>query len=133
MNPAFSVVFLTTLSGAAQGLLIALVGVEASAYLGLLAAPPTAFYVVGAGVSVALGGLGLIASFFHLGHPERAWRAVAMWRTSWLSREVIALPLFMVVVALHGLSHYTNSNYSVVIGAVGTVLCLALFYITAMN
>ena len=29
MKPAFSVVFLTTLSGAAQGLLIALVGVEA--------------------------------------------------------------------------------------------------------
>jgi len=75
MNPAFSVVFLTTLSGAAQGLLIALVGVEAAAYLGLLAAPPTAFYVTGSALSVALGGLGLIASFFHLGHPERAWRS----------------------------------------------------------
>ena len=79
MNPAFSVVFLTTLSGAAQGLLIALVGVEFASYLGLLAAPPSAFYVAGAAFSVVLGGLGLIASFFHLGHPERAWRAVAMW------------------------------------------------------
>ena len=42
-----------------------------------------------------LCGLGLLASFFHLGRPERAWRAAAMWRTSWLSREVIALPVFM--------------------------------------
>ena len=45
MNPAFSVVFLTTLSGAAQGLLIALVGVEAAAHLGLRrCAPAEAFY-----------------------------------------------------------------------------------------
>ena len=38
MKPAFSVVFLTTLSGAAQGLLIALFGVELAARLGLVAA-----------------------------------------------------------------------------------------------
>lgn len=30
---------------------------------------------------------GLLSSTFHLGHPERAWRAVSQWRTSWLSRE----------------------------------------------
>ena len=35
MKPAFSVVFLTTLSGAGQGLLIALFGVEMAARLGL--------------------------------------------------------------------------------------------------
>ena len=29
------------------------------------------------------------------GRPERAWRAVLMWRTSWLSREVVLLPAFM--------------------------------------
>src|SRR6185436_5609196 len=32
--------------------------------------------------------------------PARAWRAAAMWRTSWLSREVIVLPAFIVVVGL---------------------------------
>jgi DMSO reductase anchor subunit len=32
-----------------------------------------------------------------LGRPERAWRAVMMWKTSWLSREVIALPVLMLV------------------------------------
>ena len=44
---------------------------------------------------VALG-----VSFLHLGRPGRAWRAIAMWRTSWLSREVMVLPAFIAVVAL---------------------------------
>ena len=71
MRPAFSVVFLTTLCGAAQGLLLTLVIVEALARAaGVDIAAP--FYVTGAALSVALGALGLLASFFHLGHPERA-------------------------------------------------------------
>src|ERR1700749_1679643 len=97
MNPAFSVVFLTTLSGAGQGLLIAVVGVEAALRLGFsdAAAVPPVMYVIGAALSCLLGVLGLVASFFHLGHPERAWRAIAMWRTSWLSRECLCLPVFL--------------------------------------
>ena len=35
----------------------------------------------------ALITLGLLSSSPHLGHPERAWRAVSQWRSSWLSRE----------------------------------------------
>tara|TARA_Y100001936_G_scaffold253702_1_gene320224 strand:- start:28272 stop:29150 length:879 start_codon:yes stop_codon:yes gene_type:complete len=30
---------------------------------------------------------GLISSTYHLGHPERAWRALSQWKSSWLSRE----------------------------------------------
>ena len=41
----------------------------------------------------------LVASSFHLGRPARGWRAVRMWRTSWLSREVIVLPAFIAVCA----------------------------------
>jgi DMSO reductase anchor subunit len=33
---------------------------------------------------------GLLSSTFHLGHPERAWRAFSQWRSSWLSREGVA-------------------------------------------
>ena len=132
MNPAFSVIFLTTLIGAGQGLFLALFAVE----IGVTAAgtkPSPVFFIAGDVLALAFLITGLVASFFHLGHPERAWRAVAMWRTSWLSREVIALPLFMLVVALHGLSYYTGNHHTVVLGAVGAALCLALFYITAMN
>lgn len=130
MNPAFSVIFLTTLIGAGQGLFLVLVAVE----IGLVGAGATpAFFVKGDAVALAFLVSGLVASFFHLGHPERAWRAVAMWRTSWLSREVIALPVFMLLVALHGWGHYTGGAYTAAIGIAGAVLCLALFYITAMN
>ena len=85
-----------SLAGMAQGLLffLALINLEApvlsATFLINLALP----------VSFILLTLGLIASFFHLGHPERAWRAAMMWRTSWLSREVIALPVAMLATAL---------------------------------
>src|SRR5438552_1698751 len=96
MRPALSVVFLTTLIGAGQGLFLALFAGEWGVrHGGVQPALPRAYFVAGAALSVALAGLGLLASFFHLGRPERAWRSAAMWRTSWLSREVIALPLFM--------------------------------------
>jgi sulfite dehydrogenase (quinone) subunit SoeC len=132
MKPAFSVVFLTTLSGAAQGLLIALVGIELLAALGLIGMPSQTFFVVGAALSVVLGGLGLIASFFHLGHPERAWRAIAMWRTSWLSRECLALPAFLACGALYGLAHWLGASYSLWIGLIGVLASAALFVCTAM-
>jgi sulfite dehydrogenase (quinone) subunit SoeC len=95
MNPAWSVVIFTTVVGAAQGL-IAVLAVAA------LAAQPVSSAFAGTallvGEALLVGGLG--ASFAHLGRPERAWRAAMMWRTSWLSREVIALPAFVGVVAL---------------------------------
>lgn len=37
--------------------------------------------------------LGLAASVFHLGRPERAWRAFLGWRTSWMSREILLFGL----------------------------------------
>ncbi|QYD72536.1 dimethyl sulfoxide reductase anchor subunit [Paraburkholderia edwinii] len=132
MNPAFSVVFLTTLSGAGQGLMIALFGVELAAQFGLIAMPPQVFFVVGAALSVVLGVLGLFASFFHLGHPERAWRAIAMWRTSWLSRECLALPVFLACVFAYGVLHALGAPYSLAVGAIGVLASGVLFVCTSM-
>lgn len=132
MNPAWSVIFLTTLIGAGQGLFLALAGVDAAAGFGVIAPVPARFFVAGSTLSGVLLVAGLVASFFHLGHPERAWRAVAMWRTSWLSREVIVLPLFIAVVAAYGHAHATGLSCAGWIGAAGVVLCLALFACTAM-
>lgn len=88
---------------------------------------------------------GLIASFFHLGRPERAWRSAARWRTSWLSREVIALPACMGLVFLYGVLHYFGWNpvvfatdsiqpgqLSLVVGAIATAACFTLFLCTGM-
>ncbi|MEK8023528.1 MAG: DmsC/YnfH family molybdoenzyme membrane anchor subunit [Candidatus Hydrogenedentota bacterium] len=38
--------------------------------------------------------LALNASIFHLGRPIHAWKALRMWKRSWLSREVLLFSLF---------------------------------------
>ncbi|WP_341892375.1 DmsC/YnfH family molybdoenzyme membrane anchor subunit [Variovorax sp. YR752] len=127
MKPAFSVIFLTVLIGAGQGLFLALYACELAG-----AAAERGWLVGGALVSLLLSALGLLASFFHLGHPERAWRAAAMWRTSWLSREVIALPLFMATVFAWGFAHMLGWPGTRWLGALAALACLALFLCTAM-
>ena len=129
MKPAFSVIFLTTLIGAGQGLFLALFATE----LLLSPSPELRAYLV-AGDIVVLGfsGLGLLASFFHLGRPERAWRTATMWRTSWLAREVIVLPAFMGGVFLHGLCHYFGQGPVELIGLLTALTSLALYVCTAM-
>lgn len=95
MHPALSILFFTTLAGAGQGLVVCV------ALLTLAGVPMGAGYVSTAlGVAEVLLIGGLVASFFHLGYKMRAWRAVLMWRTSWMSREVIVMPLFIALVAL---------------------------------
>ncbi|MBU6459640.1 MAG: dimethyl sulfoxide reductase anchor subunit [Proteobacteria bacterium] len=142
MNPAFSVIFLTTLIGVGQGLFLALYTARVLVFVGAIALPDSrSFFVLGSAISLFFLASGLTASFFHLGHPERAWRAVMKWRTSWLSREVIVLPVFMLTVFLYGLMCYlgwqSGSNriaQGVVetIGALAAVLCIVLFICTGM-
>jgi len=76
MRPALSVILLTTLIGAGQGLFLALFTVQSYALVGLLPPPASVtFYVHGGVMALVLLGAGLAASFFHLGRPERAWRS----------------------------------------------------------
>jgi DMSO reductase anchor subunit len=131
MNPAFSVVFLTTLIGAAQGLFLALHGAEWFGWAGQGGAG-FGFFAIGGAIAFVLTAAGLLASFFHLGRPERAWRAAAMWRTSWLSREVIVLPLFMAGVFFWTLGHYGAAWPTLALGAATAVAAVALFVCTAM-
>jgi len=139
MLPAFSVVFLTTLIGAGQGLLLALYLAEFGARYGLAAPADGMFFAIGAAIAVALTAAGLVASVFHLGRPERGWRAAARWRTSWLSREVIVLPAFMAATALYAAVHFlglqapqSTFGPTLAIGAIATLLSLALYLCTAM-
>ena len=146
MHPAFSVIFLTTLIGAAQGLFLALFTGQFYASVKLIEPQGAEFYVIGSAVSLALLVAGLGASFFHLGRPERAWRAASKWRTSWLSREVIVLPAMMAVVFFYGLFHgigWTEPFFvagggalpidiTFILGIIGTLVAFALFVCTAM-
>lgn len=146
MQPAFSVIFLTTLIGAGQGLFLALyTGQLYSAFKLLPGQDSVSFYAYGSLLALVLLVAGLFASFFHLGRPERAWRSAAMWRTSWLSREVIVLPALMGAIAAWGLIHLLGWNpvlltlnmgaqidLSLLVGAFGTLICFALFLSTGM-
>ncbi|MEJ2396591.1 MAG: dimethyl sulfoxide reductase anchor subunit, partial [Candidatus Thiodiazotropha sp.] len=145
MHPAFSVIFLTTLIGAGQGLFLALYTGQLYSLANLLPVQSEEFYVLGSLTALALLIGGLVASVFHLGRPERAWRAATQWRTSWLSREVIALPVAMALTFLYGLLHYLGwtdpffviaetlpVDATLIVGALGTVATFVLFLCTAM-
>lgn len=146
MHPAFSVIFLTTLIGAGQGLFLALVTGQVYSLAKLLEPQDSVnFYAFGSVVVLALMMAGLLASFFHLGRPERAWRSMAGWRTSWLSREVIVLPMFMLLVFLYGLVHYLgwtgplfvirdviSVDAGLILGVLGAIVAFALYGCTAM-
>jgi sulfite dehydrogenase (quinone) subunit SoeC len=143
MHPAFSVIFLTTMIGAGQGLFLALFSSQVYTSVDLLPAQPGSYYAVGAGIALAFMVAGLVASVFHLGRPERAWRAATMWRTSWLSREVIALPLTMALVFAYGMVNWWEldadlwgwglpGQVALTVGSAGVAATLVLFLCTGM-
>jgi len=143
MHPAFSVIFLTTLIGTGQGLFLALFSGQTYSAVNLLPSQHSSFYIIGSLLAVSLLIGGLIASFFHLGHPERAWRSASMWRTSWLSREVIVLPIAMGLVFFYGVFHWVNwevdlfgnqlpGQITLIIGAMASVAVFLLYLCTAM-
>ena len=131
MHPAFSILFFTTLAGAAQGLLVALALAQMA---GVATEGNLVLRAVGLGVALLLAGLA--ASFLHLGHKMRAWRAVLMWRTSWMSREVIVMPAYIALAALWWLLLYTGSDgalaralpWAIVAGALLLWYCTAMIY-----
>ncbi|MDH3221254.1 MAG: dimethyl sulfoxide reductase anchor subunit [Gammaproteobacteria bacterium] len=145
MKPAISVLLLTTLIGAGQGLFLAYYSAEWLVLLNILPLTQSDYGGEAAGLSFLLLAAGLLASFFHLGHPERAWRAAAMWRSSWLSREVIALPAAMALILAYALTKLTENDPLVfslgsriplsvsMLAGFGAVLAVcALFVCTAM-
>lgn len=57
------------------------------------------------GLSAVAAVAGLLTATFHLGRPFLAFRAFLGWRTSWMSREVIAFGVFVpVVISAAGMS-----------------------------
>ncbi|MBT6094665.1 MAG: dimethyl sulfoxide reductase anchor subunit [Rhodospirillaceae bacterium] len=133
MYPAYSVIFFTVSSGIGYGLL-ALMGIFAATG-GL---PLTKdLGLVGLGLGFISVSAGLLSSTFHLGHPERAWRALTQWKSSWLSREGIAAVLtFLPVILLaytwvyRGDSARTLEIWAVLTaaGAFITVYCTGMIY-----
>jgi len=131
MHPAKSVIFFTTASGAGYGMLVWLAVFAARGQL----PPDRGFGVVAFGLAFALVVAGLLSSTFHLGHPERAWRAMSQWRTSWLSREGLSAVLTFiptVLFAAHWLLLQTFSERLAMVGLSGAAMSLVTVYCTGM-
>jgi DMSO reductase anchor subunit len=127
MHPAVSVIFFTVTSGAGLGLIF-LIGLGWPMFNGAL----QAFLVC-----LLAGGLtaaGLISSTFHLGHPERAWRAFSQWQSSWLSREGVLEVITLLLFACYALIwmgwgvRITWLGYSLAVFAALTVYATAMIY-----
>ncbi len=128
MHPAPSLIVFTVFSGLGFGLL---------AWLGLGAAlggpVPLGWAAFGwYGLGYGLAGAGLIASAFHLGHPERMLLAFTQWRSSWLSREAVLAVATLALMAPHAFGSVFLSAPLPVFGALGGALALVTVLATAM-
>jgi DMSO reductase anchor subunit len=131
MHPAPSVIFFTTASGMGYGML-ALMGVLVP--LGVLPNDPW-FASVAVVLALGLVSAGLLASTFHLRHPERAWRALSQWRSSWLSREGVAAVLCYGPAILFGMVWVYGTGHGVILILLGlavTVMASITVFSTAM-
>lgn len=124
MHPAPSVIVFTVLSGLGFGFL-AWLGAGVVAPAGLAA---FGIFAVAYGFAVA----GLLASTFHLGNPQRAWRAFTQWRTSWLSREGWTSVVTLVAMAPVALAAIFGAPRLAGLGLVAAALALLTVFCTSM-
>jgi sulfite dehydrogenase (quinone) subunit SoeC len=133
MHPALSVIIFTVVSGIGYGLLF-LLGIGAAT--GWLAADRW-FGVAAFGATFVAIAAGLISSTLHLGHPERAWRALSQWRSSWLSREGLAAIVTFLPAGIFALGWFAGGSISGAVGFLGvisaawaaiTVYCTGMIY-----
>ena len=77
------------------------------------------------------GGAGLALSTLHLGRKDRAWRAALNWRRSWLSREVLAVPLFLALSAAFLLLAPAQKSAGALAAAAGVaaLVCMDRVYV----
>ncbi|MCL1634903.1 dimethyl sulfoxide reductase anchor subunit [Luteimonas sp. SX5] len=139
MHPALSVIFFTTLSGAGYGLLVWLgISVSMLQTRGSMAPQLASMQLIAAALAIVLVTVGLLCSLGHLGKPQRAWRAMSQWRTSWLSREgVLSLLTYLPAMAMVFLLWRNEKSADaaallVIVGMVTAMLALATIACTAM-
>jgi sulfite dehydrogenase (quinone) subunit SoeC len=133
MHPSASIIGFTTAAGAGFALLF-LIGIGVP--LGLL--PDSQWFGFAALLTaIALAGGGLVSSVFHLGRPERAWRAFSQWRSSWLSREGVLAVATLLPAAVFALGWLVFGARSGSVGfcgflaamlAAGTIYCTGMIY-----
>lgn len=131
MKPALSVIFFTVSSGAGLGLAIWLLLAQLGLPLGgELVQPQTLRW--GAVLAVLAVTAGLLSSTQHLANPRNAWRALARFRSSWLSREAVLALAWYPLAALHGWLSAHGAGSAQLTAIALLVLSLAIVVCTAM-
>ncbi|MCO6385413.1 DmsC/YnfH family molybdoenzyme membrane anchor subunit [Aliihoeflea sp. 40Bstr573] len=124
MHPALSIIVFTTLSGMGYGL---------ATLLGLGLFEPAALATkIGYLLALALIAGGLVSSTLHLGNPQRAWRALSQWKTSWLSREGVMAILTFLPLTVCAYASIFHDRHLVLAGVLAAGLSLVTVYCTAM-
>ena len=116
-HPHWSLILMTVLTQLSVGAfvtiwLLQLLG--ASTHLGIAAL-----------TSLMVGSLALGAATLHLGRPAFAYRALKMWRRSWLSREVLLFSAFSAVAAAYAGTLWFGIDGGSIVGGVTAALGLA--------
>jgi Fe-S-cluster-containing dehydrogenase component/DMSO reductase anchor subunit len=110
--PHWPLVFMTVLTQLS-------VGAFATIWLLQLAGATTRLGLAAA-ASLLVGAVALNASTLHLGRPIYAYRALRMWKRSWLSREVLLFTSFSIVAGMYAASLWFEP--SAVLGGLTTAL-----------
>ena len=124
MHPALSIIVFTTLSGLGYGL---------AAVLGIGLLDPAAIATkIAHLLALTLISVGLLSSTLHLRNPQRAWRALSQWRSSWLSREGLLAVLSFIPLMGGAAASIFWGRYLPLLGIAGALLSLGTVYCTAM-
>lgn len=89
-------------------------------------------------VPLAVAKMALAAAPLHLGRPAFAWRAIRNWKSSWVSREVLAMSAFAAVAMVYAAALYFNRDgrgwmgaCAVALGAAGILASARIYMVPA--
>ncbi len=116
-HPHWSLVFMTVLTQLS-------VGAFAAIWLLQLLGNATRLGAAAA-TSLAVAALALAGATLHLGRPAHAYRALKMWRRSWLSREVLLFAIFSHVAALYAALLWFGVSGGALVGGLTTLFGVA--------
>ena len=116
-HPHWSLVFMTVLTQLSVGTFVVIWLLQLMGRTTRLGVAAMTSLMVAA---IALGGATL-----HLGRPAYAYRALKMWRRSWLSREVAVFGAFSGVATLYAAMLWLGMPRSTWLGAITTILGVA--------
>jgi DMSO reductase iron-sulfur subunit len=122
-HPHWTLIFMTVFTQMAVGAIAAMSGSQWITGCEIARAPAVAVVLI---AILALG-----ASTLHLGRPIYAFRALSMWRRSWLSREVLFFSLFAGAAIVYASLLWIGSEASRGSGIVAATLGLIAIYASA--